>query len=73
MRYKPERALTLQTIAFPIWEGFYCVEMRYKPERALTPLITEVFHRARPGVEMRYKPERALTLSIPRALKITLL
>ena len=64
MRYKPERALTLDVYSNELIASLI-VEMRYKPERALTlelegPLVMEIEY----DVEMRYKPERALTLTI---------
>ena len=64
MRYKPERALTLEELFNQILEMFRVVEMRYKPERALTleELFNQILEMFR-VVEMRYKPERALTLN----------
>ena len=38
MRYKPERALTLESI-FVFYINGPKVEMRYKPERALTHFV----------------------------------
>ena len=40
MRYKPERALTLQLVPLSILPRTQCVEMRYKPESKVLVFVT---------------------------------